>query len=196
MLRELLQHADQFYPAKVPKLYSNISEQHREDKCILCPDGYRNRRDIPALPFFTFNMTVPQARPASYPKKIKSLGDHVRAWRINNQLTQADVAKLLRVCEDTVVGWETRNISPTAKQMPGIIKLIGYLPIQIDASTLGGQINHYRFIHGLTPKEFGALIPANASTILDWEKGKHIPSKKKRLKVDEIIKYGRKSIII
>jgi hypothetical protein len=35
--------------------------------------------------------------------------------------------------------------------------------------------------------EFGALIPIDASTILAWEKGKHVPTKRKREKVEKII---------
>jgi DNA-binding XRE family transcriptional regulator len=32
------------------------------------------------------------------------MGDHIRAWRIDNKLLQADVAKRLGVCEDTIAG--------------------------------------------------------------------------------------------
>jgi ribosome-binding protein aMBF1 (putative translation factor) len=42
-------------------------------------------------------------------------------------------------------------------------------------------------MHGLSPKEFGALIPTDASTILAWEKGKYVPTKGKREKVEKII---------
>jgi len=80
------------------------------------------------------------------------------------------------------------KVVPTKRQMPGIIGVIKYLLIQIDTSTLGGKIRHYRFLHGLTPKEFGALVVADASTIRDWKKGKHIPPKSKRQKIEEIIK--------
>lgn len=66
--------------------------------------------------------------------------------------------------------------------------MIKYVPVQIDTATLGGQINYYRYMHGLTPKEFGTLIPADASTIRDWEKGKHSPPKRKQEKIKKIIK--------
>jgi DNA-binding XRE family transcriptional regulator len=114
---------------------------------------------IPALPFSRRTNNVVRPKPESYPTVLETIGDHVRAWRMNNQLLQADVAKMLSVCEDTIVGWETKGIVPTIRQMPGIISMIRYLPVQIDTSTLGGQIKYYRFMHGLTSKEFGALIP-------------------------------------
>ena len=80
-----------------------------------------------------------------------------------------------------------RGIVPTIRQMPGIISMIKYLPIQIDTSSFGGRITYYRYMKGLTPKEFGILIPADASTIRDWEKGKHISSKKKQAKIEAIL---------
>jgi DNA-binding transcriptional regulator YiaG len=73
--------------------------------------------------------------------------------------------------------------------MPGIIKMIGYFPLDIDMSTFGGWITCYRYRYGMTPKEFGALIPADASTIRNWEKGKHIPTGKKRLRVENVINF-------
>jgi DNA-binding transcriptional regulator YiaG len=103
-------------------------------------------------------------------------------------LLQAEVAKLLTVCEDTIVGWEMRGTNPRIQQMQGIIKMIGYNPVEIDISTFSGRIINYRYINGMSPKEFGKLIPADPSTVLDWEKRKHLPSKKKRLKIEAIIK--------
>ena len=126
-------------------------------------------------------------KPAGYPKELKTIGDHIRAWRIDNYLLQADIAKMLSVCEDTIVGWETRGIMPTIRQMPRIIKLMGYLPVDLDTSNLGCKITLYRYLHGLTPKEFGTLIPAHGSAVRDWEKGKYFPSRKKWFKVASII---------
>jgi DNA-binding transcriptional regulator YiaG len=86
---------------------------------------------------------------------------------------------MLGVCEDTVVGWEMRNTKPSVRQMPAIIKLIGCLPIEIDTSSFGGRLAMYRFKCGLTPKELGYLICANATSVRAWEANKHTPSKKR-----------------
>lgn len=131
--------------------------------------------------------TIALPKPDGYPKVLKSIGDHIQAWRLDNHLQQSDVAKMLGVCEDSIVGWEMRGTIPTVRQIPGITKMIGYLPIDIDTSTLGGEIYYYRIMHGLNPKEFGALTPADASTILVREKGKHVPPKRKYKKIEEII---------
>jgi len=139
------------------------------------------------LPFSAINIVVPLPKPEGYPKELNTIGDHIRAWRLNNKLLQADVAKLLSVCEDTIVGWEMRNTSPSIGHIPGITKMIGYLPVQIDDSTLGGRIKKYRNKHGLTPEQFGDLIPAHPSTVLDWEKSCHVPPKKTRRKIEFIL---------
>ena len=139
MQRVSLPHADRSCLRADPKFYSGISAPLRVDKCILVQDDYRNHRDIPALPFSQSKNTVPRPKPESYPKILKTIGDHIRTWRIDNHLLQAEIAILLSVCEDTVVGWEMRKTVPT--------------------------------------------------TVRDWEKGKHIPSRKKRLKIEAIIRY-------
>jgi DNA-binding transcriptional regulator YiaG len=146
-----------------------------------------NYNSIPALPFSRGHNTVALPKPDSYPKELKTIGDYIRAWRINNHLLQADVAKILGVCEDTIVGWEMRETIPTVRQMPGIIKMLKYLPLQIDTSTLGGQIFHYRFLNGLGPEEVGMLISVNASTIREWEKGRHFPSKRNMVRIRRLL---------
>lgn len=146
-----------------------------------------NRSCIPALPFSRSLNVVELPKPESFPKELKTVGNHIRAWRIKNHLLQSEVAKLLGVCEDTIVGWEMRGRIPFIRHMPAIIKLIGYIPIVIDTSTLSGQIYNYRVLHGLNPKEFGVLIPVDASTIQNWEKGKRILPKRKYQKIEKII---------
>lgn len=109
------------------------------------------------------------------PKALNTIGDHIRAWRINNNLLQKDIAKMLQVTEDTITGWENGRVAPGISHIPKITQLLGYLPIQIDTSTLGGEITYFRYLNGLTPKEFGEKVGADPSTIRAWETGKNKP---------------------
>ena len=129
-----------------------------------------------------------------YTKKLETIGDHIRKWRINNHLFQADVAKRLDVCEDTIVGWEMRNVNPTVRHIPGIVKLIGYLPIEIDISTFGGRIAMYRYKHGITPKELGLLVSADASTVRAWEAGKNTPHKNRIRHIEESLSISQSEL--
>lgn len=101
------------------------------------------------------------------------------------------MAEILSVCEDTVVGWENRGTIPAMRHMPTIIKMLGYFPINIKTNTFSGKITQFRFNRGMTFKEFGMLISADASTIRDWEDGKHIPSKRKKENIEALIKRCR-----
>jgi ribosome-binding protein aMBF1 (putative translation factor) len=82
-----------------------------------------------------------------------------------------------------------RNIRPSARQIPVITQLIGYLPIEIDTSTFGGRIAMYRYEQGITPKELGLLVSADASTVRAWEAGKNTPHKNR-------IRYIEESLLI
>lgn len=191
MLQVSLQHAGQSDRAKGLRSCSGIFERYRVDRYNLFQDDYSSRKDIPALPFSSYTNVVQQPKSKYFPKTLKTIGDHIRAWRIDNKLFQTDIAKLLGVCDDTVVGWEMRNHKPTVKQMPGIIQLIGYLPIEIDTSTFAGKIAMYRYKHGLTPKNLGLLLSADASTVRAWEGGKNTPHKSRLKDIEEALHLNK-----
>src|SRR5260221_11237371 len=109
------------------KFYSNIFGRRRADRCILFRDDYKIRRGIPALPFSKLDNRVECPKLETYPKIVKTIGDHIRAWRIDNNLLQKDVARILSVCEDTIIGWEMRQKTPSVHQIPKITKMIGFI---------------------------------------------------------------------
>jgi transcriptional regulator with XRE-family HTH domain len=171
----LLRHADRYDPIMALILYLNISEPYPADRYNLFRDGYRIHKDIPALPFSQRCNTVPRPKREGYPKELKTIGDHIRKWRMDNHLLQKDVAEILGVCEDTIVGWEMRGTEPSIGQMPGIIKVIGYLPLKIDVSTFGGRIRYYRYVHGISQEDLAKELGLNESTIFHYEKNRHKP---------------------
>jgi DNA-binding XRE family transcriptional regulator len=104
-------------------------------------------------------------------------------------LLQKDVAGIIGVCEDSITYWENNRYEPHVKHYPKIIQFLGYVWFDVETTTVGRRIYYYRILHGLSRKKFGALIPADASTILAWEKRIHIPPKAKYKKVEEIIRH-------
>lgn len=117
---------------------------------------------------------MPLPAPKGMPKELKTIGDHIRAWRITNGLFQKDVASILGITEESLVRWE-RGTTPYMRYMPGIINMIGYVPLPIDTSTLGGKVWYCRCLLGETSREFGRRIPVDASTIRYWEIKKSVP---------------------
>lgn len=111
------------------------------------------------------------------PKELKTIGDHIRAWRITNGLFQKDVAEILGISENSIMLWEVKGTTPFIRYMPGIINMIGYVPLQIDTSTLGGKVWYCRCLLGETTREFGRRIPVDASTIRYWEVKKAVSQK-------------------
>src|SRR5690606_30533576 len=148
------------------------------DKYILSRDDYRIRKDIPALPFSRERKAVLRPKRPGYPKELRTIGDHIRAWRIDNHLSQASVAKILSVCEDSVVGWEMKGTTPTMRYMPHITRMLGYLPVQIDTSTLAGRIIQFRYLNGISQEDLADALGINESTVFHYEKGTHKPSPK------------------
>jgi transcriptional regulator with XRE-family HTH domain len=115
----------------------------------------------------------------------KTVGEKLRNKRFEKGLLQKEVAVHLGVSEDTYRFWELGEAYPRIKYFPKIIEFIGYIPIEVDSSSLSGKITLYRHIHGLTYKAFGRLFDVDGSTIRSWELEEFIPSKATFQRVDE-----------
>ncbi|MGV3598253.1 MAG: helix-turn-helix domain-containing protein [Bacteroidota bacterium] len=109
-------------------------------------------------------------KPIGYPENPKTVGEHIRKVRMDRKLLQKEVAKLIGVSEDCITYWENGRSEPQIKFMPYIIGFLGYMPIDTDASTLGGKIKEYRIRHGLSHKKIGKMLDVNATTVSAWEK--------------------------
>jgi len=61
-----------------------------------------------------------------YPKKLKILGDHIRARRLDLGLLQKDVAGIIGVTTDTITNWEKGRNQPMHRRYLKINKFLGY----------------------------------------------------------------------
>ena len=107
------------------------------------------------------------------------IGEHLKKRRLQLRLSQADVAKIFEVCEDSITGWENGRSIPQIQYYPKLIEFLGYNPFPIKTDTLGGRIKKYRIENGLSHKKLGEKIGVDASTISAWEENEHIPNAKK-----------------
>lgn len=132
---------------------------------------------IPALPFSKLEKTVgkPLSNLIINPTTI---GEKLKNRRLELGLLQIDVANIIGVCEDSITGWENNRNEPSVMYYPKTIEFLGYVPFDVDSSTLGGQIKLYRYLHGLSQEALALSLDVNESTVFHYENNKHKPSPK------------------
>ncbi len=81
--------------------------------------------------------------------------------------------------QENICVYKNSIIHPRVGHYPKIIAFLGYFPFEAEKANFGERITYYRYTHDLTPKEFGKLTKADSSTVLAWEAGEHMPSKRK-----------------
>jgi DNA-binding XRE family transcriptional regulator len=65
-----------------------------------------------------------------YPTKLITLGDHIRKKRLDLQLKQKDVAKLMGVNSWAIRSWEKKYKGISIKHYPTITNFLGYCPYE------------------------------------------------------------------
>ena len=63
-----------------------------------------------------------------YPEELVTLGDHIRKRRLDEELTQGQLAELLEVTVSTVNNWERGRNAPDVQARSRIIPWLGYDP--------------------------------------------------------------------
>lgn len=150
------------------------------------PINWQRNRMV-ALPFYKKPVQVRKPYRIKHPIELLTLGDHVRKKRIESSLLQKDVATIFKVCEDTITGWESGRTKPEVRYYPAIVRFLGYSPFELPDDTLAKQVKHYRYQHGLTPREFGKLVSVDASTVRAWELSLSVPKLKSQNRLTELI---------
>ena len=65
-----------------------------------------------ALPFCQRAIQAQKPKPDGYPEKLETIGEHLRARRLDLFLFQKDVAKILNVSTCTIENWELERSFP------------------------------------------------------------------------------------
>lgn len=130
-----------------------------------------------ALPFCHLEFRAPRPKSDHYPKELNSLGDHIRARRLNLKLLQKQVAEEIGVHEQTITGWEGNATIPDVRYMPAIIQFLGYNPFP-EAMSPPERLAGARKALGLSQRKMAAKLGVDPATIMGWEAGKHQPTGK------------------
>jgi len=135
--------------------------------------------DMDVLPFCRLTLNAAKPKDACYPSGLNTLGDHLRARRLNLGLFQKDVASRIICTVDTITNWELNRCQPEIQYIPRIIEFLGYDPIDVGQNEpIGQRLRKHRQRMGLSLKQTAMLLETDASNLQHWETGRHRPTKK------------------
>jgi len=115
-----------------------------------------------------------------YPKELKTYGDHLRKKRLDLNLSQPQVSKIISVTTDTITNWELNKAEPTISQIPKIISFLGYTPTLNE-----NAIKNYRIQKGISQAELAKILQIDPTTLsrIENDRGERM-SRKVRTKLD------------
>ncbi|MFC3053270.1 helix-turn-helix domain-containing protein [Kordiimonas pumila] len=90
--------------------------------------------------------------------------------RMELELRQKDVGKLIGVGNFTIMNWEKGDAQPSIKHYPAIISFLGYEPFP-EPVTLGEKIKAYRLRHGVSIKELANELGIDEHSLARREHG-------------------------
>jgi len=115
----------------------------------------------------------PERKP--YPKELNTYGDHLRKKRLDLNLSQPQVAKIINVTTDSITNWELNRGTPNLNLIPKIISFLGFVP-----SFNENEIKQYRVQKGISQKELSEILNIDPTTLSRIENnGARISSKVK-----------------
>lgn len=130
--------------------------------------------DIPALPYCRLSLSAKTPR-RGYPASLQTIGDHVRARRLDLGLTQAELGEILGVSEPTVYNWEKHRTDPDLRTLPRVIDWLGYDP-RPEREDLVARVAAERQRQGLSQRELAERLGTDQSSLSAWERGETRPS--------------------
>jgi transcriptional regulator with XRE-family HTH domain len=128
------------------------------------------------LPFCKSELKAPKPLSHQYPQTLTTLGDHLRKKRLDLNLVQKDVAKILGTDANTLTYWETNRGEPSLRLIPKIIDFLGYVPLFILPQEPGKKIAVCRRLLGINQEELAKRLGIDPGTLRKWEKGRGLHS--------------------
>lgn len=106
------------------------------------------------------------------PRKLQTLGDHIRKRRIERGMLQREVAAVLDVDESSVNAWERNRHQPVLRVHPAIAAFLGYEPDAVPQDApIGFRIASKRRRLGISRRQLATEVGVDEGTILRWERG-------------------------
>jgi transcriptional regulator with XRE-family HTH domain len=113
----------------------------------------------------------------------ETIGEHLRKRQRELGLNQVEIAKVLKVKEESITNWMHGHTFPQIQYYPRIIEFLGYNPFAVDTESIGGQIKKYRTENGLSHKRLAIMTGFDPATLASWEENLTVPYLKDKLKL-------------
>ena len=97
----------------------------------------------------------------------------MRKKRLDLNLSQPQVAKIINVTTDSITNWELNRGKPILTLIPKIISFLGYTPV-----TNENPIKKYRVQKGISQKDLAEILKIDPTTLSRIERGKGKISKR------------------
>jgi transcriptional regulator with XRE-family HTH domain len=101
----------------------------------------------------------------------KTVGEHIKRERLKRGLLQKDVAPLFNVDMFTILNWETGKTKPKIKDVPALIRFLGYDPEPPSPVTIAEHLWASRRLRGWSQREAASYMGVDPSTWANWEAG-------------------------
>jgi len=120
------------------------------------------------------------------PEHPSTIGEHLRKRRIELGLEQKQVADILEVHRGSIQNWERNKGEPLPVRIPGIIRLLGYIPFS-SGHAFPERLAFYRKCAGLTQEELATRAGFGRDLVERWENGGSQPKASNLPKVEECL---------
>ena len=138
------------------------------------------------LPLCRKTLIASKFRPAEPPR---TLGERLKAWRLERGLEQGDVAAMLGVRRATYGRWERDQKRPAIKFKHGVRMLLrpGSCAKQ---ESLSERLLSARQLLGLTQAGLAEKLGVDRGTVGDWERGVRLPAEERLAAVEALLSPG------
>ena len=136
------------------------------------------------MPLYRKSLIASKYRPSEPPR---TLGERLKAWRLEQRLQQRDVASMLGVRPATYGRWERDQKRPAIKFMPGVLTLLGPDPSATQKSLPGERLLSARQLLGLSQAGLAEKLGVDRGTVGDWERGVRLPAEERLAAVEALL---------
>jgi len=92
-------------------------------------------------------------------------------------MQQKEVAEMLQISPCALRRWETNRARPAVRNIPKIIRFLGYNPHRATDRTPAEQIIFKRGLSGLSQRKLAYYLGISRATVSRWEQGLRRPDK-------------------